>query len=421
MPKPAKGLWPEITDFENLFLAWHRARSGKRYSQEALLFAQCLEENLADIQGRLLHKAWQPKPWRQFTLHSPKLRLVQAPAFADRVVHHALVRVVEPLFERRFIHDSYACRAGRGTHAASRRLTAFLRGAAGKWGRGVYVLKADISKYFPHIKHDALLRILARTVGDRDALWLIRQIVTQNGYQDSGLPIGALTSQLFANAYLDVFDHFVKDELGVRFYLRYMDDFLILGPDKAYLWNILRQSGDFLANRLGLALNPKTAIFPVGQGIDFAGYRHWSGHNLPRKRNVKRMRRTLQSLARRYSRGLATLEDIRCRVVSFTGYMSHCQAHTTVSAMLRDITFTRHSEENPMADLIDLAQDCETREREAAIAAARARPRDPGPTWLDGQPRCRECDGIIPLARLKAVPETGLCVYCATELESLPY
>lgn len=416
MPKTTGKLWPEITGFENLYLAWCRARLGKRYNPEALLFTERLEENLCDIQGRLLHKTWLPLPWRQFTLHSPKLRLVQAPAFPDRIVHHALVRVVEPLFERRFIHDSYACRKGRGTHAASARLTSFLRSAAGKWGH-VYVLKADISKYFPHIRHDVLLRQVARTVGDRDALWLAERIVTRNGYEGSGLPIGALTSQLFANVYLDAFDHFVKDDLGVHFYLRYMDDFLILAPDKKGLWRTLTHAGEFLANRLGLALNPKTAIFPASHGVDFAGYRHWADHNLPRKRNVKRMRKCLQHLARKYARGLVTLEDIRCRVTSYTGYMSHCQGFITTSAMLAGITFSRNNEEAPVADIIDLSQEVEAKEREAAISAARAKLSGPGPTWVDGQPRCRNCDDIIPQARLAALPGTGLCVFCAAEEE----
>ena len=371
MPRTTGKLWPEITCFDNIYAAWRRARLGKRYTPEVLLFAERLEENLCDIQGRLLHHTWQPLPWRQFTLQSPKIRLVQAPAFPDRVVHHALVRVVEPLFERRFIHDSYACRKGRGTHAASARLTSFLRSASGKWDR-VYVLKADISKYFPHIRHDALLRKIARTVGDKEALWLCERIITKNGYETCGLPIGALTSQLFANVYLDAFDHFVKDELGVRFYLRYMDDFIILGPEKKELWRTLTHAAEFLANSLGLALNPKTGITPASHGVDFAGYRHWTDHNLPRKRNVKRMRIALQNIARKYARGLVTLDDIRSRVTSYTGYMSHCQGFTTTSAMLAAITFTRNSEDIPVADLIDLSQEAETRERDAAISAARA-------------------------------------------------
>jgi len=360
MPKTARDLWPSVINFENLFKAWQATRLGKRYEKESLLFGERLEENLFELQGRLLHKTWMPSRWREFVVREPKLRLVQAPPFHDRVAHHALVRVIEPLFERRFIQDSYACRKGRGTLAASGRTQSFLRGARRKWPRP-YVLKADIKGYFPHIRHDILMGILNKVIGDADVIWLCGQMVMQNGFHELGLPIGALTSQLFANAYLDSFDHYMKDELGVRYYLRYMDDFVTVVDGKAEARRLMELAGEFLARRLGLFLNPKTSIFPADHGVDFVGYRHWTDRILPRKRNVKRARHLFKSMARSYREGKIDLDYVRARVMSFLGYMSHCQGYKTTTELLASTVFTRGNE-SVMADVVGSMHDMEARE-----------------------------------------------------------
>jgi len=334
VPKPVSGLWDTITSFENLVAAYHECRRGKRYTDSALKFSFSVEQKLFDLQGALLNKAWSPGAPHEFMVRDPKPRLIQAPPFADRVVHHALVRVIEPLFERRFIKDSYACRKTKGVHASVDRLQAFLRARQPREDQ-TWALQCDISKYFASINHDRLMATIARMVGDRSALWLCRQIIGGYGYDEGvGIPVGALTSQLFANVYLDQLDHWAKDQMGVEHYLRYMDDFVILGSGKADLWRFYDGLADFLATELSLRLNRKTSVFPAARGIDFCGYRVWNTHVLPRKRNVKKARRKFRQLADHYHRGLITFEEIRPYVTSFTGYMKHCKSRRTVEAML---------------------------------------------------------------------------------------
>lgn len=344
MPKTAKNLWDKILDWDNLVLAAREASRGKRYYAEVMRFNASLEENLLNIRERLITGRWFPGPFRQFDVYEPKLRHIHAPAFEDRVVHHALVQQAGQFFEKRFIDQSFACRVGKGTHAASLYLTKSLRSAT-KIFDNVFVLKADISKYFNSIDHEILIKIISRIIGDKFVIDLISRIITNNDciIGTKGLPLGALTSQLFANAYLDQLDHYVKDSMRMRFYLRYMDDFVILHNSKKELWEILSKIRLFLQNELKLSLNHKTRVFPANHGIDFVGYRHWHDHTLPRKRNTKKARRTFRKLTRDYAIGKIDLEYVRPRVASFCGMMRHCDGYRTAESVLSDLVLSRHS------------------------------------------------------------------------------
>lgn len=219
MAKTVKHLWPLFLDRENFKRAVKAAGKNKRCRLEVLKYNARQEEHIQATREDLARGTWKPGPYRDFVVLEPKKRLISAPCFRDRVVHHALVHIIEPHFEKRFIRHSYACHKGKGTHATSARMTAMLHGLS----RG-YALKADISKYFPNIDHAILLCVVARVIGDPRLFALIRAIVGEGPHKERGLPIGALTSQLFANVYLDRLDHYVKDVLGVRRYIRYMDD-----------------------------------------------------------------------------------------------------------------------------------------------------------------------------------------------------
>ena len=340
MPKTAKNIWPQIVSFENLVAAWGNVRRGKRFSPVVLEYWANLEENLLGLQQALEDKGWSPAPWRQFAVQEPKPRLIQAPACGDRVVHHALMNVMVPIFSRRFRPESFACRTGMGTHAASRRTSADLRAASARWDRP-YILKADISKYFQNINHDMLMHRLRRVVSDRRVLWLFETIIRKSGYETRGLPIGALTSQWLANLYLDPLDHFVKDDMDLPYYVRYMDDFVVIGPDKVWCHTALEQITAFLEGCLLLRLNPKTGIFPASHGINFVGYRHWTDHVLPRKSTVKRAKRTFKNFPALYAKGKIDLPYIRARVASFTGYMRHCNGRRTLDGILEKLVLTR--------------------------------------------------------------------------------
>ena len=340
MAKRAKHIWPELVSFGNLLEAWRKVQLGKRYRPAVIRFRSALEDNLFDLQERLKSHVWRPSPCRRFRILEVKPRSIDAPTLADCVVHHAAMNLLEPWFERRFIADTYACRKGKGTHAASTRTREFMRAASAQWGRP-YVLKCDISKYFSNIDHERLLAMLPRVTSDPDVLWLFGQIVRHNGYTGKGVPLGCLTSQWLANLYLDGLDHYIKDDLGVRYYARYMDDFVIIGPSKEWCWTLLGNIRDFVEISLKLQLNPKTGVWPISHGIDFVGYRHWTDHVLPRKRTVKRARKAFKTFPGRYKAGEIDLDYIRSRVVSFTGYMGHCDGYKTLEHILARLVLTR--------------------------------------------------------------------------------
>lgn len=342
MPKTAKNLWPAVLSWDNLLLAAREASRHKRLRREVLLFNANLEENLLRIQHLLATKQWKPGPYRAFEVFEPKRRMIHAPCFADRVVHHALVQQIGPFFERRFIDQSFACRVNKGTHAASEYLSGMLRSAAAKWDT-VHVLKADITKYFYSIDHEILMRVVSRTIGDRDILDIIKILLEQCNCIDGnrGLPLGALTSQLLANVYLDQLDHHIKDSLGIRYYVRYMDDFVVLHHCKASLWSILAEIRDFLTWELRLTLNHKTRVFPATHGVDFAGYRHWASHKLPRKRNLLRAKKRFAGLSRCYAAGRVELDTVRSSVASFVGYIRHCKGYRSGGNALSRLVLTR--------------------------------------------------------------------------------
>ncbi|WP_035243981.1 reverse transcriptase/maturase family protein [Desulfonatronovibrio hydrogenovorans] len=335
MPRSVGSIYDEVADWDNLLLAWRKARAGKRYTDEVLRFSRRWEEGLLNIHNHLVWQTWEPQPLRTFCVYRPKLRLIEAPAFSDRIVHHALNNIVEPVFERRFVFDSYACRKDKGTHRAVSRIQRYLRAAHKLWGQA-YVLQADISKYFPSISHSTLLTLVERGVRDRRALKLWEKIIGACR-RAVGLPIGALTSQLSANIYLDKMDHHIKDDLGIRFYARYMDDWVVIGKDKSDLKGLLRYLEDWLWDNLSLGLNHKSRVYSAVQGVDFAGYRAWRTHVLPRKRNVRAARRRFKKMANLYSRGAVSLESLRSSVASFIGYAKHCQTKRTTESMLDDL------------------------------------------------------------------------------------
>lgn len=326
-------LYPRVYDFANLHQAYLKARRHKRCRPDVLALSAQLEEQLIDIQNALLWKTYQMGPYHTFLVHEPKQRVIMALPFRDRVVQHALCTIIEPIFEARFIHDSYACRPGKGVHRGVTRLTAFLRRAHQRWGP-VYALKADIAQYFPSIDHGVLLTLLSTHIRCPDTLWLIAHILQSGGVDGRGLPIGNLTSQLWANVYLHALDIFVKQDLRMPFYLRYMDDFIILHPDKAVLRQIKEDIAMFLDQHLHLRLNAKTQIFPAAQGIDFLGYRVWRTHRRLRKSAVTRFRRRLRRLRALYTRRCIPLARIRASIQSWLGHARHANTYTLLRRLL---------------------------------------------------------------------------------------
>ncbi|MEK7141011.1 MAG: reverse transcriptase/maturase family protein [Patescibacteria group bacterium] len=309
-------LFFQVTAFANLVRAWKLASRGKRDRLPVARFAAEMETRLLEIKLALETGTWQPGDHRQFFVYDPKFRSIAAPPFADRVVHHAICTIIEPLFERRFIYDSYACRVDKGAHRGARRLQTFLRKK-----HAVYALKCDISKFFASIDHAVLCQIIRQTIPDPKLLEILDRIIA--GYSP-GIPIGNLTSQLFANVYLDQLDHFIKEELRVKYYLRYMDDFILLGENKTVLTKMLAAIRVFLTDKLKLTLHPrKVRLFPSRLGVDFVGYIVFPDHILLRPKNVRRFARKLRKQQKNLASGKITQKEFEARVRSWIAHASH--------------------------------------------------------------------------------------------------
>jgi len=348
MPKTYRHLFERVAAFDNLHGAYIKARRNKRYRPEVLSFSVDLEEELLQLRRELISETYRTGEYRRFTVCEPKVRLVAALPFRDRVVHHALCNIIGPIFEAIFIHDSYACRVGKGTHAGADRVTEFLRRGHRECGQ-VWVLKGDVASYFPSVDHVILLAMIERKIKCRGALWLIEEILDSwhtEGQRGSGIPIGNLTSQLWANLYLNELDQLVKHGLKCRWYVRYMDDWIILDSDKAKLQQVKAAIADFLGDDLGLKLNSKTNVFPAAQGVDFLGYRIWATHRLLRKASVKRMKRRLRRFEEGYGDGSVELDHITASIMSWLGHAGHADCYNLTKRLFQDFGLRRGSDGN---------------------------------------------------------------------------
>jgi retron-type reverse transcriptase len=331
--KTYKNIYQQVYSFDALHAAYLRARKGKRYRGEVLRFSARLEENLIQLQNELIWKAYKTGEYREFFVHEPKLRAVAALPFRDRVVQHALVAAIEPIWESRFIFDSYACRVGKGTHAGADRAQALLRKVQRQHGK-VYVLKADIHHYFASIDHGVLKSLLRKRVACRNTLWLLDDIIDST--PSPGIPIGNLTSQLFANIYLHELDQFVKQGLHEQHYMRYMDDFIIVHHSKGHLQQARVAVEQFLGDELRLSTNSKTQVFPValhrGRALDFLGYKIWPTHRLLRKDSVRRMRRKVLQ----YRKGRLERDKLLISAKSWLGHAGHANTFRMVRRLFLD-------------------------------------------------------------------------------------
>jgi retron-type reverse transcriptase len=280
--------YSDVHDFANLYDAYLKARKQKRYRGEVLKFSYSLEQNLITLQKELIEKTYAVGAYRPFIVYEPKKRQIVALPFRDRIVQHALNNVIEPVFERRMIADSFACRVGKGTLAAAKRVSYFM----GKPGN-VYYLKLDIKNFFASIDRSILKSIIVKHIKDEGILWLLDVVFDSSPVP--GMPIGNLMSQLFANVYLHELDHYCKNVLGVKYYVRYMDDVVILSHSKSYLQAVLASINDFIVSHLALKLNQKTCIGTCKDGIEFVGYRIWRNLRLIKKQSLVRMKKKVKA------------------------------------------------------------------------------------------------------------------------------
>lgn len=336
MVKRFGDLYPAVTSFEDLYLAYRKAAKGKRGQALVATFEFNLEANLCRLQDELAGQTYRPGAYTSFYIRDPKRRLISAAPFRDRVVHHALCNVIEPLFERTFIGDSYANRVGKGTHAALDRAQAFSQ-------RYRYVLQCDVEQFFPSIDLAILHDILARKIADQQVMWLADRImeggagVLAGEYEmiyfpgddlfaverPRGLPIGNLTSQFWANVYLNELDQFVKRKLRCPAYLRYVDDFLLFADEKRSLWVWKDAIRDFLAG-LRLTIHEReSTVYPVSTGVPFLGFRVYPDHRLLKRRNGVAFARRLRRWRHQIACGELTTTALSPRVQGWVAHAAH--------------------------------------------------------------------------------------------------
>lgn len=318
--KRVSNLFDSFASFANLHLAWRKARRGTRQNLESAGWTYNLERNLLDLRDRLLSGEWTPHPYRYFEIYDPKQRTISVAVFEDRVVHHALVAVLEPIYERSFHAHSYATRKGKGAHAAARHAQAMLR--QNRW-----FFKSDVEKYFDSIDQNILLGLLHNKIRDQRLLEIAGRIVRNGGSNGKGLPIGNLTSQFLANVYLHPFDCFVQRELGFNAYVRYMDDFVLFHPEKDKLKTARPALEDFLRERLQLRLKPSaTYLNSASNGLSFLGLRIFPGIIRLRPENSRRMMRRWRQKEKAWQCG--EMEEDKC-VAATNSYWAVLNAYPT--------------------------------------------------------------------------------------------
>lgn len=345
MAKTHNDLWQGMIAWPSLINAWGRTAKGRHRQRDVIAYKACLEPNLIEIQESLMHRTYATGPYHRFFVFEPKKREIASLPLKDRVVQHALVSVIEPIFEAGFIDQSFACRVGKGAHKGVDTVQGYIRKTLREHGE-VYALKADISKFFPSISHDALKRIIRRRIACPQTLWLIDHVIDSaadpGAILPRGIPIGNLSSQIFANIYLDRLDDFVKHVLREPFYVRYMDDFVVIHHDKAHLHEARRSIEDYLWADLGLRTNAKTQVFPVGdagRALDFLGYRIWPTHRALRKDSINRMKRKIKRMASAYHKGLMTWDEIDAVIISWIGHARHADTYNLRTKVLGGVSF----------------------------------------------------------------------------------
>lgn len=352
--KTVGNLWPQLIGWSNMLLALQRCRRRKRFSLAAAEFDFDSMNNLLCVHRELVTFTWVPGDYHHFEITDPKPRRISAAPFRDRVVHHAIVNVLEPLYERRFVFDSYACRRGKGTHRAIQRAQQFLR-------RYPWTLKTDIVRFFPTVDHELLLQRLQRVIRDARMMQLITLVVDSGrGILDSeaprfvfpgddlfsqlrprGLPIGNLTSQFFANVYLDSLDHFIREELRVPGYVRYADDLVLFGHSRAAMWEY-RAAIEAFAAGLRLRLHEKkTHAAPATQPLNFLGMRISRDQIRLSSQGLRRFTRRLRQMQNRLDSGGCSFADIRGSIQAWLAHTRQANSTGLIRTVLKRLRLRR--------------------------------------------------------------------------------
>ncbi|MFA5736997.1 MAG: reverse transcriptase/maturase family protein [Candidatus Paceibacterota bacterium] len=289
----------DIISLENLYLAWRVFVQGKKNKKDVTKFSLNLADNIYGLHSDLKNKTYAHGSYQAFNIADPKPRNIHKATVRDRLLHHAIYRILYYHFNSKFIYDSYSCRLSKGTHKAIKRFEIFARKVSSNNTKTCWVLKCDVRKFFASIDQSILIAILQKHEAEPDIRWLLNQVIgsfhsTKLGL---GLPLGNLTSQLLVNIYMNEFDQFVKHKLKVKYYIRYADDFVIMSTDKKYLENTLLEINGFLQSYLKLNLHPeKVYIKTLASGVDFLGWVNFPNHRVLRTATKRRMFKRIKEM-----------------------------------------------------------------------------------------------------------------------------
>jgi RNA-directed DNA polymerase len=316
--KRISNLYERIYSLENLQIADSIARKGKLKQPGVIEHDKNREQNLLHLHEMLKNKTYRTSQYTTFTIFEPKERIIyRLPYFPDRITHHAVMRILEPIFVSTFTSDTYSCIKKRGIHAAANAVKRALKDA----DNTRYCLKLDIKKFYPNVDHDILKQLIRRKLKDKDLLWLLDEIIDST----AGLPIGNYLSQYLANFYLTYFDHWIKEQKQVKYYFRYADDLVILSNRKPYLHQLLSEIKTYMQDQLKLTVKENFQVFPVdSRGIDFVGYVFRHTHVLLRKSIKKNFARMIRRNKNKQS------------IASYNGWASHCNSKNLLKKLLNE-------------------------------------------------------------------------------------
>lgn len=318
-------VYTHTIQLENLFQAWEEFKKGKRNKADVRVFEKNLEDNLFSLYRELKEKTYRHGPYSHFFISDPKARHIHKARVRDRIVHHLLFTALNPFFEPTFIADSFSCRVGFGTHKGFQKLVFYTRKVSENYTKECWALKCDIEKFFDSIDHALLLEIIGRRIKDSDMLWLLKEVVeSYETISGKGVPIGNLTSQLFANVYLNELDQYIKHVLRIPYYIRYTDDFILLSCDKNLLKQYTIKIDKFLTDNLQLMLHPNKTVFRrFSWGIDFLGYTALPHYQVVRTKTRRRIFTKIKQKIHLYSREMIDKQTLQQSFSSYFGILSH--------------------------------------------------------------------------------------------------
>lgn len=322
-----------------MFAAWLKFKKGKADKNDIQAFTFKLEENIFKLQLELINYNYHHSNYISFYLCDPKLRHIHKARVRDRILHQAIVNIIEPIFESTFIFDSYSSRKQKGLHKAVKRFHYFAWKLSRNNTKKVWILKCDIKKFFDNINHAILLDLVAHKIRDHETTDLIKSVIASfNSQTGKGIPLGNLTSQLFSNIYLNKLDQFAKRVLKAKYYIRYADDFVILSCNRIYLENILSKIGIFLQENLKLQLHQKKVIIKKwNKGIDFLGYIDFPHFRIVRSKTKRRMTKRIIENAYRFKNKQITYTNFNQSFQSYWGVLKHCRSFTLRRKIVKQV------------------------------------------------------------------------------------